>query len=412
MKRLFQGAVLALFVFSVTLVMVSGDAEAIPTFARKYNVECSMCHTIVPKLNRTGYEFRLAGYRMPDQIGEDASSNFKLGNFFSARIQAGYKYTNHNDHAKNSDWNNSDLYFKEFTMYPLSGSWGKNFGSLAEISMAPGDSPELENAYVRYVNGNKDAWWQARAGLMHAWEGFGASDRPLGLSRPMFQTNSGAGAFTPWTDEMAAEVGYNMATTGTSVALRMSNGITQDGGPAQSIQTAGGDTFKKDSSITGHNDKSYSLVVNQFINDDSAMTLYYYRGNVPYTATNKDTFTRFAAYANFWALPDQLNLLAGYGWGKDDLADSSAVDLGKSKGYFVETDYHVSPTFALAARFDKWDPSNKNSDDKVSAITLSGNVFTMEGLQLISEYQHKKSDVTGGGNDKDDSINLRMIYIW
>ena len=436
MKFLIKGGVIALAILAVGLVVSLHDAEAMPTFARKYNVDCSMCHTIVPKLNRTGYEFRLAGYRLPDQIGQDASANFRLGDFFSARIQAGYKYTNHNADAKNGDYNNSDLYFKEFTMYPLTGSWGKNFGSLAEISMAPGESPEIENAYVRYVNGNKDAWWQARLGIVHAWEGFGASDRPLSLSRPLFQTSKATGSpFKFWSqDEMALEVGYNMANTGTSIALRVSNGITEDGEPAQSIQTAGGDDFAKDSSITAHNDKSYSVVVNQFINDDSAVTLYYYRGNVPYTNTpesitlpsgggpvlytpagtyTKDTFSRFAAYANFWAMPDQLNLLAGYGWGKDDLDNSSLnTNMDKSKGYFVEADYHVSPTLAFAARYDTWDPSNKTSDDKKKAYTLSANVFTMQGLQLITDYRHVKSDVSGGGSDKDDSIEARMIYIW
>ncbi len=414
MKRLFQGTILVLAVFAFTFVMLGSDASAMPTFARKYNVDCSMCHTIVPKLNRNGYEFRLAGYRMPDQIGEDASANFRLGDFFSARIQAGYKYTKHDDDAADSDYNNSDLYFKEFTMYPLTGSWGKHFGSLAEISMPPGESPELENAYVRYVNGNKDAWWQARLGIVHAWEGFGASDRTLSLSRPLFQTSKATGSpFKFWSqDEMAAEVGYYMATTGTSIALRMSNGVTAGGHPAQSIQTSGGSEFAKDSDQTAHNDKSYSVVVNQFINDDSAVTLYYYRGAYPYAADNRDTFSRFAAYANFWAMPDQLNLLAGYGWGKEDLDDNSVANLDKSKGYFVEADYHVSPTLAFAARFDKWDPSNKNSDDKKSAVTLSANIFTMEGLQLITDYRHVKSDASGGGSDKDDSLEARMIYIW
>lgn len=404
-KKIMLVASLVIF---VGCFMVPTPSEAIPAFARKYNVDCSMCHTIVPKLNRTGYEFRLAGYRMPDQIGQDASANFRLGDFFSARIQTGYKYTNHNAEATNGDHNESNLFFKEFTMYPLAGSWGKNFGSLTEISMAPGESPELENGFVRYASGNKDAWWQARLGIMHAWEGFGASDRTVSLSRPLFQTSNATGSnFKLWSkDEMAAEVGYNMANTGTSVAFRVSNGITDTGEPAQ-----GGD-FTKDTSKTAHNDKSYSLVVNQFINDDSAVSLYYYRGAVPYASDNKDNFSRFAAYANFWAMPDQLNLLAGYGWGKEDLADNSVANLDKSKGYFVEADYHVSSTLALAARFDKWDPSNKNSDDKKTAVTLSGNVYTMEGLQLITDYRHVKSDVSGGGSDKDDSLEARMIYIW
>jgi hypothetical protein len=33
------------------------DAEAIPAFARKYDMDCSHCHVIAPKLNRVGYKF-------------------------------------------------------------------------------------------------------------------------------------------------------------------------------------------------------------------------------------------------------------------------------------------------------------------------------------------------------------------
>ncbi len=43
-------------------------AEAIPAFARKYNVDCSVCHTVWPRLSRTGYEFRRLGFRFPDEV--------------------------------------------------------------------------------------------------------------------------------------------------------------------------------------------------------------------------------------------------------------------------------------------------------------------------------------------------------
>jgi mono/diheme cytochrome c family protein len=44
------------------------SARAIPAFARKYNVDCTYCHTAWPQLNRVGYMFRLHGYRMPWEI--------------------------------------------------------------------------------------------------------------------------------------------------------------------------------------------------------------------------------------------------------------------------------------------------------------------------------------------------------
>lgn len=42
--------------------------SAQPSWARKYNAECSLCHTTYPRLNRTGYEFKRLGYRLPNEV--------------------------------------------------------------------------------------------------------------------------------------------------------------------------------------------------------------------------------------------------------------------------------------------------------------------------------------------------------
>ena len=44
------------------------QAGAYSAFARRYGVDCSVCHASYPQLNETGYKFRVAGYRMPDEI--------------------------------------------------------------------------------------------------------------------------------------------------------------------------------------------------------------------------------------------------------------------------------------------------------------------------------------------------------
>ncbi len=41
------------------------NAEAIPTFARKYKTSCSTCHVAIPKRNAFGDAFRRLGYRIP-----------------------------------------------------------------------------------------------------------------------------------------------------------------------------------------------------------------------------------------------------------------------------------------------------------------------------------------------------------
>ena len=49
-------------------IFLSPRARAEPSFARKYHADCTLCHTVYPHLNRTGYLFRLLGYRLPADV--------------------------------------------------------------------------------------------------------------------------------------------------------------------------------------------------------------------------------------------------------------------------------------------------------------------------------------------------------
>jgi hypothetical protein len=56
--------IIATLVFASVLGTV-GRADAVPAFARKYKTSCTTCHTIYPKLNPFGEQFRRNGYRFP-----------------------------------------------------------------------------------------------------------------------------------------------------------------------------------------------------------------------------------------------------------------------------------------------------------------------------------------------------------
>lgn len=53
------------------------DAEAIPSFARKYQASCITCHTVFPMLNSFGEAFRRNGYRFPSKNGSLDSDAIK-----------------------------------------------------------------------------------------------------------------------------------------------------------------------------------------------------------------------------------------------------------------------------------------------------------------------------------------------
>src|SRR5207244_12971033 len=46
-------------------------AEAIPAFARQYDMQCNACHTRPPRLNRFGEQFHMMGFQIPSASRPD-----------------------------------------------------------------------------------------------------------------------------------------------------------------------------------------------------------------------------------------------------------------------------------------------------------------------------------------------------
>lgn len=67
----------AVFAASVIVFVSADTASAIPAFARRYGVECHMCHQGFPKLNRTGHRFKERGYRLENEDPFKASDWIK-----------------------------------------------------------------------------------------------------------------------------------------------------------------------------------------------------------------------------------------------------------------------------------------------------------------------------------------------
>jgi hypothetical protein len=69
----FVAAAIGFLVFFVSM----RDANAVPSFARKYQTSCQTCHTVFPVLNPFGEAFRRDGYRFPSQNGSVDSDAVK-----------------------------------------------------------------------------------------------------------------------------------------------------------------------------------------------------------------------------------------------------------------------------------------------------------------------------------------------
>jgi len=66
---------------ALPMLLVAGmnDAQAIPAFARKYDVSCNVCHTRQPRLNPFGQRFMENGYQLPGTSDGGTKKKHLLG---------------------------------------------------------------------------------------------------------------------------------------------------------------------------------------------------------------------------------------------------------------------------------------------------------------------------------------------
>ena len=424
--------ILPLMVLAICIGAVT-TSSAMPNFARKYSMSCSGCHNPVPRLNEFGFKFRAAGFRMPDEIGK-AETSINVGDYIAARTQASVDFLSSKDKNDNTS-TKSQLTFREVTVYPLTGSYAKNYSSEVELAFAPEDFMEIENGYVKANFGNESEHWSARFGIFHPFEGYGASDRPLSISRPLFQ---GADAnynsktyFTPWNfDQMGLELGYNKDQF--SIRATVFNGLFYNAAeskvfPAQSGIT--GELVKPDRGnpySAAYDSKDIQVFTNYILTDNGGgISGYAYFGNLDLPAPDGTTYLNaFQRYTLYGSYPVETALfLAGVQSGTDD--KYSTTKPGKdgtftSLGFFGEGDYEFNENLHVGARYDKFYPQTTDLDAIKSAqqaISLFANVPLNNGLQFIGEYKYKQSEKGKNASgetlsQKDNTVQVRMIFIY
>lgn len=363
------------------------EAQAMPQWARRYGVNCAMCHTSYPRLNKVGYMFRRAGFRWPDDIGKEVEIK-NIGDFIAMRGRLRYEY---NDSRKAGAVTKSDNGFQGsgITLYPAAGALDKTYASEFELSFeADEEVVEVENAYGKGTWGKPDLFFTLKGGIFHPFEGAGASDRPIGNFRPLFQGNAANNGqstlFTIWgIDQLGLETGVSYKDSHLTVTVF--NGINGESGKVKALEKDKDDA------------KDIQLLFNQFIGD-GAFSLYYYNGTaiingpVVSTATWKNSFQRFALYA-YYPLFKKLDLLAGYMRGKDDAAtgaenqDTQKDGIFHSEGFFLGLESIIHPHCTLTTRFDYYDPSQDKPNNTKRSLTL-GLFFPFENIRYGMDYQY------------------------
>ncbi len=416
---------------ALVVFLAGGSARAMPNFSRREGFDCTTCHTTIPRLNRFGYEYRNSGFRTPDTIGDRKQKDLPdFGTMFAARLQTEPSFVR--TRTGGTTTNRGQISYFETTLYPLVGSFGRWWSSEGELSFAPGEGFEVENAYVRATFGSAASRFNARVGVFHPWEGYGASDRPITINRPLFQrvpARYGAGAgntfFTLWGfDQAGIELGYTFA--GFNIAASVLNGLVvrEEEGRFIADPFQGG-ALSRANDDPNYNSKDYQVFANQFFGD-AALSAHYYHGKLTVPTGTvaapgpefTDKFDRLTVYGTLplprfgGARVPPLSLLGGYVAGWDTgFAGGATGGKSRSNGAFGEVFASVTPMVGAAVRYDWFDPSNKSSSNEQQAVVGAVNVAALNGAQGILEYRHRLNE-GAATNTNTDEVRLRLIYIF
>ncbi len=200
-----RGALLGL-----VLSIVATDVFAVPAFARRYEVQCSFCHQIFPKLNRMGERFKERGFRLENEDKFDGSAWIRSAPI-SGRLQ-GTRYL-----PEDGDGSNVG-YLKVLS----AGNLGSRLSYWVDDAwVRSGDETthvKPDNAWVR-VDFKAPEKFYAKVGRFELDLPVTQTRTPHLLPYPMYDTNTGLESDAIGQYQDGIEIGGAFGTTHLSVAV-------------------------------------------------------------------------------------------------------------------------------------------------------------------------------------------------
>jgi outer membrane receptor protein involved in Fe transport len=123
--------------------------------------------------------------------------------------------------------------------------------------------------------------------------------------------------------------------------------------------------------------------------------------------TFRNNFDRYAAYASY-PLGKHFLPQGGFSYGRDTNPNGTKFD---SKGAFAEGAYSFNEYVTAGLRYDWFRPRYPLLNTQW-AITPYINIPLQNGLQFIAEYQHRDFQLNASNHRQNDTVQVRLIFIW
>jgi len=384
-------------------------AWAIPQFARRYNLKCSACHTIVPVLNQQGYLFRRLGYHLPPALEAGKATptisdlvknepQWTLANNLSAAV-TDFSYSAERM-TQEGQTPSSTSAFQVAAWNAYIAGWvpDTNFFYYAEFDIVSGGStnPNLSNAYFGYAGGNARSSWYIAGGREHLQIGEGtraAQVYSLLPRSPLLFENASPTTFILDQSPVGVDAGYTWASSSYRNVLAATAKVT-NGNNADGSEILG---------PSSRNSKDVWLDVDWWYAPESGVTFldYYGRKDQIQNPGEPDQFTfhpvirRQGVFGNYM-IKYKVDVLGGYLHSNDGWASVPGGPLGRFTGndFYGAVDYYICQGLAVSARYD---PLRRKVTDGVGSqsvhdwtigvnktFTPSGNVIGRVAYSALS----------------------------
>lgn len=423
MKIVWKFCFFGLFVF-LMFSFLAQTAQALPTFARKFQTSCSTCHVSIPKLTAFGESFRLNGYQIPE--GDEKYLKEKPVSMGAEPWKEVFP---------NAIWPGGIPGSFPLSAWILSDAKAPLEGEDKEVEF---DFPHEVELFMAGVMGEDvpffvEVEWEGGEVDAEAWMGLYSlfkSERALNLRIGAFEINPLPMAFDHLRLGKEHYLYNNWRVPGSKnrfrfrggkpgfelngiVASRLfySAGIVSPEGGIDGYGTLrykiGGTPFDRSAPTEEAADEAVSAIPSGFWVDNSfELAAFGYFGQAEISDDVTDNFRQIGFGARWTYQNFDLNAIYLFGKNDDPYGNGRSVD---TKSWHVEGSYYIYPWLIAEARYEALKLDEVNGTTKELLDQKNGVVglvwMLRANVKLITE-----ATLYNKGSKKNDIFNIRLAF--
>lgn len=382
----FKHGVITTFVALFIGLIWFNSASAVPAFARKYDKQCSSCHTAFPQLNQIGRKFKEAGY----QFQSDADDAQQISDFLYlderfpiSSILVARPY----DKKGSGVQKTRALHEVEII---IAGVLGKNWSGYFELEMEDETGFETEMApavlsyhindafNLQFVYG--PTFWADPYGFLG--DHFRLTRGHVGVIDQKFGGADAAGRFRSTRQNLGV---YGRPTEKLFYNLVFS-GVADD--------------------AEGEDASSYSGRVAFDFTPNLMVGAYGVNGRDEAASLN---FSRYGIDAQFdFGFGGRLQ--GAFTSASDDIAGGGSVDNDafSIQAMWVFSDDNLKPTWVPLVRLDSYETNN--GADSFDELTINVGYYLTENIKIYAEYWNRFNAPTSAQEDSRFTIQLHAAF--